>query len=101
MHPPEPGKYTRICYALSGKAHRFQGSVALNDNSEPMSAVRFEVLGDEWSLWKSRPIAHPMVTQVFDIDVTGVEVLQLRVYAEARSSNGCHAVWFSPVVVIE
>jgi NPCBM/NEW2 domain len=101
MHPPDPARYTRICYDLSGKANRFKGTVALNDNCDPQSAVRFEVLGDERSLWKSRPIARPRVTQNFDIDVTGVEVLQLRVYAEVRPSNGCHAVWFSPVVVIE
>jgi hypothetical protein len=75
MHPPEPGTYARSCYALSGKAHRFKGSVALNGK--------------------------PGGTQPFDIDVTGVKVLPLLVYVEGQSNNGCHAVWLNPVVVIE
>jgi hypothetical protein len=102
MHPPDPGKFTEISYTLSEKAKKFKGSAALSDTSRGAFApLRFEVLGDKKSLWKSKPIQKTTDVQDFEIDVTGVKLLQLRVSADGISNHGCHAVWLDPYIVEE
>jgi hypothetical protein len=55
----------------------------------------FEIYGDGKSLWTSRPVQEPRDIQEFNISVSGVEVLELRVVAE-RVNHGLHAVWVEP-----
>jgi hypothetical protein len=100
MHPPDPSKYTRICYALSRRARQLKGTVALDDSNQAGAPVRFEIHGDGRNLWKSSPIQKTGGVQSFDLDVSGVEVLQLWVYVEGRSNHGCSAVWLDPLVVV-
>jgi hypothetical protein len=98
MHPPNPGKYTQISYNLSENAKEFRGSVALDDTVGGASAspVFFEVLGDKTSLWKSKPIQKSGLVEDFEIDVSGVKLLQLRVHAQGRSNFRCAGVWLDP-----
>lgn len=100
MHPPEPGKYTQISYMLSEKAKKFKGSTALCDTSRGAYApILFEVLGDKKSLWKSKPIQKSTDAEEFEIDVSGVKLLQLRVSVDGISNHGCHAVWLDPYIL--
>lgn len=102
MHPPDPGKFTEISYTLSEKAKKLKGSAALSDSSRGAFApLRFEVFGDKKSLWKSKPIQKTTDVQDFEIDVTGVKLLQLRVSADGIGNHGCHAVWLDPYIVEE
>lgn len=101
MHPPDPPKATQISYPLNEMAQRFKGAVGLCDGSPPSSPVRFEVLGDGRSLWKSARIQKLEVAEAFDIDVKGVKVLQLRVWVDGNNNTGCHAVWLDPYVLAE
>ena len=78
----------------------FKSAVALNDTCEPVSAVVFEVLGDDKSLWKSSPIGKARQLQECAVDVTGVDVLELRVTSQG-SHWGLHAVWLEPRLVFK
>jgi S1-C subfamily serine protease len=102
MHPPA-GVYTRACYALGSRATSFEGAVGLNEpnNNAGSQPTRFVILGDGKVLWKSSAIKTKGVVEDFKLDVSQVEVLELRVYSEGPTSFGSHAVWLDPHVVLK
>ncbi len=98
---PVDSSYSTVKYRLDKNAFSFRSGVGLFDSlEESFSPCTFEVLGDGKSLWKSKPIKQPQVTDACDLDVGGVEVLELRVnipgnYGRAR------AIWVDPFVLKE
>jgi hypothetical protein len=100
MHPPLTGGEARVSYVLGGKAKRFKGAVAVNDNGGAGGPV-FKVVCDDRSVWESVPVKQLGVAEQFDIDVSGVKVLQLRVFVGGSSAHGCYAVWLDPYVEVE
>lgn len=100
MHPPTE-TFTRVCYALGKRATSLHGAVGVaeDDGRIPPQPVRFLVLGDGKVLWRSDSIRAFKVKQDFTVDVSGVEVLELRVYAENGNNFGSHAAWLDPYVM--
>jgi hypothetical protein len=99
MHPPD-NTFTRVCYALGKRAKSLHGAVGIaEDELVPPQPVRFLVLGDGNMLWRSDSIRALKVKQAFTVDVSGVEVLELRVYAENGNNFGSHAAWLDPYVM--
>jgi hypothetical protein len=98
MHPPDSGDAI-IKFRLYGEAARFKAKAALDDTAvNPGSPAIFEVLGDGKPLWKSEEIAKPGQAKECDLDVTGVDVLELLARAKEKSGN-VHAVWVEPRVL--
>ena len=98
LHPPRAGSsFAR--YRLDGKYRRFDGSVAINDTAggAAQSALLFQVIGDERVLWQSKPIRFWKIFERFDIDVRGVDELELRVICPGHMHNA-HAVWLEPAL---
>jgi hypothetical protein len=97
MHPPDAPGHAAAKYHLGREAAVFRAGVALNDTAREMrSAAVFEVLGDGQLLWRSEPVAKPGgPPQECEVDVSGVDVLELRVRARG-SYWGLHAVWLGP-----
>jgi NPCBM/NEW2 domain len=98
MHPPDAPGCAEVRYRVPKQARVFKAGVAFNDSAAVVfSKAIFEVWGDDKILWQSDPVDvhHPNVPQECTIDVAGVEVLILRVRAEA-SHLGLHAVWVEP-----
>jgi hypothetical protein len=98
LHPPGGG-YASVCYALGKQAQTFKGAVGFNDVTDPKFAVpapiTFRVFGDGRLLWESPVMKARGTTQDFQINVTGVSVLELRVEAKMTAFNS-HAVWIEP-----
>jgi hypothetical protein len=94
MHPPEQD-YSAASYRLGKQASLFRAEVALNDSSTPLSAAVFEVWGDGKRLWKSKSINQLMYSQRCRVDVSKVDVMELRV-SSTGSPLGLHAVWYEP-----
>lgn len=95
MHPPENG-YACAKYRLDGRAKKLETKVALNDTATDMkNPVRFVVLGDGKELWQSPPIDKTGVAVPCDVDLTGVDLLELQTHA-LGSHWGLHAVWIEP-----
>lgn len=98
MHPPDNGEVF-VKYRLYKEAAVFKARAALDDSArQPGSAVLFEVLGDGKSLWRSEPLGRGGETQECRVDVTGVDVLELRVRA-VGSARDLHAAWLDPRVL--
>jgi hypothetical protein len=97
MHPPAAPGYAAAKYHLGREAALFKAVVAIDDSSTwCFSPATFRVLGDDRELWASGPIAHNHArSQECAVDVTGVDVLQLRVQV-ANGNMGVHAVWVEP-----
>jgi hypothetical protein len=97
MHPPWAPKYASAKYRLEREAAVFKAVVAVNDTTNwCWSPATFTVLGDGSKLWDSKPIAHNQVrSQECKVDVSGVNVLELRVQC-VNGSDGAHAVWVEP-----
>jgi hypothetical protein len=103
MHPPNTD-YIRVCYALGKLAKTLHGAVALDDGKDPTWQIKttfFAVLGDGKVLWRSQGIPTKGVVEPFNINVTGVAVLELRVYTDYNGANGSRAVWLDPYLLLE
>lgn len=96
---PEAKGEAWIKYDLRMRYRVLKGAVALNDTARPKaaSAITFKVIGDGREIWKSEPIQVPRAKQVFKVDVTGVDELQLQVLCPEHNANA-QAVWVDPVL---
>jgi S1-C subfamily serine protease len=95
MHPPDKD-YAGVKYRLGKQARLFKAEAALNDTAGlPLAAAVFEVWGDGRRLWRSEPVNKPKNPRKCQVDIPGVDVLELRVYATGSHLN-LHAVWVEP-----
>ena len=96
MHPQHKPPLTAVAvYDLSGKYTRFDGIVARPDGTMRGNQTFVHLLGDGQLLWKSPTIYQPSPQASFDIDVTGVQELTLKVEA-LNDSNEAHILWVDP-----
>src|SRR5262249_27630225 len=94
MHPPmSSAGYAAAKYHLHKEAERFKATAAINDTTNwCFSPALFTVLGDGKELWKSGYIAHNHArSQECQVDIKGVDVLELRVQV-VNGNSGVHAV---------
>jgi hypothetical protein len=101
MHPPTTG-YACAKYHLGKQAAVFKAMTAINDNHPPgviIGSCHFEVRGDGNLLWKSNTINQAKETQSCQVNVTGVDVLELRVVDKDIVNTGVWAVWVEPRVL--
>ncbi len=97
MHPPAGGE-SHVAYQLNKQFQRFSGTAALNDSVSPymvQSAVIFQVMGDQKMLWQSKEVTKQHLTEEFSISVSGVMLLELKVFCPA-GNFAAHAVWVEP-----
>src|SRR5262249_12805364 len=98
MHPPDSADAV-VKFRLYGEAARFKAKAAINDTAGRIaSSAIFEVLGNGNPLWTSGPLDRAGRSRDCSIDVTGVDVLELRVRATGPSQE-LHAVWMEPRVL--
>lgn len=99
MHPPLPPDLAKASYRLGKCRAVLHGGAALNDTADfPQGAAVFEIKADGKPLWKSPPIKSRGKVAEFQLDVEGVEVLELSVVAEG-SNHYVHAVWVEPRLI--
>ncbi len=111
-HPHADG-IASVKFLLKGlNAERFHSTIALNDSVTDLSQVSaskrradspltFSVLGDGKGLWSSLPVQKSGQKQECNVDVSTIEVLELRVTC-SKDEHGCaHAVWLDPYLIIE
>jgi hypothetical protein len=100
MHPPWAPGFASVRYRLGKQAAVFRAVVAINETTSwCWSPATFTVLGDGKTLWQSAWIAHNYAhSQTCSADVSGVDVLELRVHC-VNGSDGVHAVWVEPRVL--
>src|SRR5262249_55665562 len=101
MNPHAQG-HASVKYELRKRARTFLASVALDDSAggsdlppgvgEIPTPLTFQVLGDGKTLWQSKPVNIARDVQEYKIDVSGVEVLELRVLCPGSGDNA-YAVW--------
>jgi hypothetical protein len=105
--------YATVKYTLGNKAHTFMASVTLNDSAgapgRPIGPIgvgkiptplTFQVLGDGKVLWSSKPLDVARNVQDCQVDVSRVNVLELRVDCPGSYVNA-QAVWFEPRVLLK
>jgi hypothetical protein len=97
MHPPWAPAFASAKFHLEREAAVFKAIAAIDDSSNwCWSPATFTVLGDGKELWKSKGLSHTTFrTDECSVDVTGVNILELRVQV-VNGSNGDHAVWVEP-----
>jgi hypothetical protein len=96
LHPPSGPDHAHVRYALGKMAQVFKAAVAFNDSQEGgPGPIQFLVLGDGKELWHSQVLRRRDQAEECVVDVSGVDVLELRVRGEG-STFGSHAVWVEP-----
>ncbi|MDB5310455.1 MAG: hypothetical protein JWO38_4657 [Gemmataceae bacterium] len=101
LHPPPRGA-SQVRYPVDGKWSAFRTTVGVptigDAANPPASPLTFEILGDDKSLWKSKPVTKRDDLQSCDIKLEKVKALTLRVHCPG-SAGAAQAVWFEPVLV--
>jgi Fe-S cluster assembly iron-binding protein IscA len=96
MHPPNSPEFASVKFHLHKKAAVFKAGGAVNDTPIVVTGrAVFEVLGDGKSLWQSAPVAKGERPTECSIDVSGIEVIELRTRA-VGGNFGVNAVWLEP-----
>jgi hypothetical protein len=99
MHPPDPPLVAKACYRLDRQRATLRGSVALNDTAEaPFGAAVFAIRGDGKLLWQSPSIKSRGQVTDFELDLEGLDVLELSVVANPLA-HYVHAVWVEPRLI--
>jgi NPCBM/NEW2 domain-containing protein len=99
MHPPDAPGFAAAKFRLGKHAALFRGAVALDDSATLVfHTAIFEVWGDGKKLWESNPLHKAKEMLPCKVDVSGVDVLELRVRS-TQSHFGLHAVWIDPYVL--
>jgi hypothetical protein len=107
---PNAEAYASVKYRLGKTAHTFLASVALDDSAGGSglppgvgaipTPLTFQVRGDGTLLWQSKPVAILRNVQECNVDVSGVDVLELRVLCPGLGDNA-YAVWLEPQVLLK
>jgi hypothetical protein len=94
---------SRIAYRLLGMFSRFEALVGLDDEAEapPENTVVFQVWGDDVLLWESEPLQSQQAPVPVELDVSGVELLELRVLAPGEGIDYTHADWLEARVLTQ
>ncbi len=96
MHPDSDGS-ARAAFSLGGQYHRFRGAAAIDDTARNLTAtaLTFRIVGDGRELWKSTPLKETGASETFDVEVKGINELELLV--DCPGDNGhAHSVWVEP-----
>ncbi len=93
------GGHTRLVYQVGMRFKTLAGSVGINDTAKPKpaSAISFKILGDGKEIWASKPQQNPGASEPFQLDISGVEELELQVHCPGANAYG-QAVWMDPLM---
>jgi hypothetical protein len=72
---------------LGGNASRFSAEVGVDDGTENDGMVEFVVLGDGTPLWKSGKLAGGQPAKSVNVDLSGVQILELVVTAAGNGEK--------------
>jgi hypothetical protein len=107
---PNSNTHATVKYRLGNKAHIFVTSLALDDSAGAAgrppgegkipTPLTFQVLGDGKLLWNSKPVDVARIVQDCEVDVSGVNILELRVDCPGSHVNA-YAVWLEPRVLLK
>lgn len=94
---PGPNTSSLAAFRIGKGYRRLRGAAAMNDTAAgtAATALTFRVVGDGRELWKSQPLKAGGSSQSIDVDVSGIDKLEL--WADCPGPNNtCHAVWVEP-----
>lgn len=80
--------------------HKFVGFIDKGD-TQKAGSVEFVVMGDDKELYRSPVVNGGQAPVNIDVDLSGVEVLELKVENGGDGSTGDAALWISPVIEYE
>jgi hypothetical protein len=93
---PGDGATVRVAYSIQRRYARFSGAVGVNDTGGGFAAIlTFKVVGDGKELWKSHPCHEAGKSQSFDLDVAGIDRLEIVVECPG-TARGAHVAWVDP-----
>lgn len=96
LHPPI-NESSHIAFRLGKRRRRFLGAAAINDTAwnRTQTALIFRVVGDGRELWKSSPLKESGSSEGFDLNVAGVDKLELFVDCPGDFAFA-HGAWVEP-----
>ncbi len=94
-----PSGEVSITYRLGGRFGSFRSEVLIPEmfpqQADPKTPLVFKLVGDERTIWQSRPLGLKGDHQPCSVDVTGIDELSLRVECRGPENWGL-AAWVEP-----
>jgi hypothetical protein len=87
-----------VKYRIRKQFHQFLGEAAImrgEQQGPPATPLTFEVVLDGKSAWKSNALSKIGESQSFDVDVTGADVMELKVHCPGNNGSAW-AIWIEP-----
>lgn len=94
---PNTNDSSHAAFRLGKRYRRLRGAAAISDSARNRTATAlvFRVAGDGRELWKSSPLKESGSSEAFDLDISGVDKLEL--FADCPGDFGyAHAAWVEP-----
>jgi hypothetical protein len=88
---------SRIVYKLGGRYRRFTAYVGA-DKEVMGNTIVFEVWGDGKKLWESGVMTVNDEAKRVDLDISGIDILELRVGDAGDGINADHADWADAIL---
>jgi len=87
-----------VTYRLNKEYQQFKGRVTVPDGWHFKNSVVFEIVADDFTVWKSRQVSNSKDAQDFSVSVKGIKALELRVTCSGSASQ-TWPVWLNPVLL--
>ncbi|MBX3435657.1 MAG: alpha-galactosidase [Pirellulales bacterium] len=91
---------SKLRLRLDKNAQRFTGQIGVDDSAEGRGRVRFQIFADGKQLWDSGPATGTSPPLPFDVDLRGVDILELRVDDGEDGASYDHADWLEPKLIL-
>lgn len=97
---PDHNDFAEVAFKLGKRWKTLHATAAIpeNEGHASVTPLSFRVRGDGKLLWTSRPLQQSNEKQDCEIDVSGVDLLELRVFCDGKN-NWAQAVWIDPYVL--
>jgi hypothetical protein len=84
---------SEVMYDIKGLYSSFSAMVGIGDESNSDINVEFVVVGDDKELWRSTSLKKADSIRAVNVDVTGIQLLVLRVTGESSRRSRIQAAW--------
>ena len=91
---PSDGQSAVVTYNVPAHVRRLRGGAGINDSGGGPT-ITFRIVGDDRELWRSKPLRDPGASELFDVDLTDIRILELIADCPGGGAGG-HVVWLDP-----
>lgn len=90
---------SRIDYRINGKFSRFETEFGMDTEADPEGKAIFAAEADGREIFRSKPKGRFDLPGHVELNITGTQLLTLKIYKVDNNIKGAHADWLGPTLI--